>query len=103
VVQEQARDRVVPVAMLSLGCSISPDALQHFKGKHVRIYPSQDKAGIEARDRWVKQLRAAGASKIELFNFSAFQSMDGHAVKDLCEFTRLKLGGSEFGERTILP
>jgi hypothetical protein len=103
VVQEKAQDRVAPVAMLSSARLICPDALEHFKGKHVRIYPSQDKAGIEARDKWGNQLHAAGARKIEFFNFSVFQSIDGHAVKDLCEFNRLKLGGSDFAERHILP
>jgi hypothetical protein len=77
--------------------------LEHFKGKHVRIYPSQDKTGIEAKDKWANQLHAAGARKIEFFNFSAFQSMDGHAVKDLSEFNRLKLAGQDFTERSILP
>ena len=89
--------------MLSSEHLISSDALEHFKGKHVRMYPSQDKAGIEAKDKWGKQLQAAGARNLEVFNFSAFQSIEGHAVKDLCEFTRLKLAGSEFAERTILP
>ena len=102
VVQERAQGRVGPVSMLSSNL-ISSDALELFKGKHVRIYPSQDKAGIEARDKWIKQLQLAGARKIEQFNFSAFQSVDGHAVKDLCEFNRLKLTGGDFAERTILP
>ena len=102
VVQEKAQDRVGPVGMLSSSL-ISPDASELFQGKHVRIYPRQDKVGIEAKDKWVKQFQAAGARKIELFNFSAFQSIDGHAVKDLCEFNRLKLGGQDFSERTILP
>ena len=103
VVRENAQDRVAPVAMLSSARLICPDALEHFKGKHVRIYPSQDKTGIEARDKWGNQLHAAGARKIEFFNFSAFQSIDGHAVKDLCEFNRLKLAGQDFTERSILP
>ena len=102
VVEEKAQGRVGPVGMLSSSL-IASDALEHFKGKHVRIYPRQDEAGIEARDKWVKQLQAAGAHKIELFNFSAFQSAEGRVVKDLCEFNRLKLGGSDYSERTILP
>jgi hypothetical protein len=54
-IQEQAQDRVGPVGMLSLNL-ISPDALEHFKGKHVRIYPCCDKAGIDAAIRWKEQL-----------------------------------------------
>ena len=44
VVQEKAQDRVGPVGMLSSACLISPGALEHFKGKHVRIYPHMDQA-----------------------------------------------------------
>jgi hypothetical protein len=102
VVQEQAHDRVGPVGMLSLNL-ISADALQHFKGKHVRIYPCCDKAGMDAAARWQEQLQEVGAKKVDGFNFAALKSPDGRAVKDLCEFARLKLGGSDFAERTILP
>ncbi len=103
VVNENAQGRVAPIAMLSSAHPMTPEALQHFKGKHVRIYAAVDKAGIEARDRWGRQLQSAGASKVDLFNFNAFKSPEGRAVKDLCEFNRLKLGCSDFVERTILP
>jgi len=103
ILRENAQERVAPVAMLSSASLISSNALELFNGKHVRIYPSQDKAGIEARDKWLKQLQAAGPRELDVFNFSAFQSSEGHAVKDLCEFTRLKQAGCEFSERTILP
>jgi len=102
VVREKAQDRVGPVGMLSLNL-ISADALEHFKGKHVRIYACFDKPGLDAAIRWQKQLQEAGAKKVDGFNFGTFKSAEGHAVKDLCEFTRLNLGGSEFAERTILP
>jgi hypothetical protein len=48
-------------------------------------------------------LLEAGASKATFFNFAAFKSSEGHAVKDLCEFNRLKLGGSDFVPESILP
>lgn len=103
VVQETAQDRVGPVGILSSACLISAEALEHFKGKHVRIYPHMDEAGIKAAGRWQKQLQEAGARKVDFFNFSAFHSSQGSCVKDLCEFNRLKVAGSDFIERTILP
>jgi hypothetical protein len=103
VVRENAQDRVGPVAMLSSAHPISADALQHFKGKHVRIYPHLDEAGRKAAGEWQKQLQDAGAKKVEFLNFAAFRTNDGHFANDLCEFNRLKLGGSDFAERNILP
>lgn len=102
VVQEKAQGRVGPVGMLSLNV-ISVDALERFKGKHVRIYPCCDEAGIDAAIRWQKQLQEAGAKKVDGLNFGALKSSEGREVKDLCEFNRLKLAGQEFTERTILP
>ena len=103
VVQERAQERVGSVGMLSSACMIAPEALDHFKDKHVRIYPHMDQAGIKAADRWQRQLQEAGASKVDFFDFSAFQSSKGSSVKDLCEFNRLHTAGSDFNERTILP
>ena len=103
VVQERAQDRVGPVGMLSSASLIAPEALEHFRDKHVRIYPHMDQAGIKAADKWQKQLQEAGASKVDFFDFSAFQSSQGSSVKDLCEFNRLYVAGSDFNERTILP
>jgi hypothetical protein len=103
VVQEKAQGRVAPVAILSAESSIPPVALEHFKGRHVRIYPCRDKEGIAVAGTWQQQLKDAGAKKVDFFNFGAFQSSEGRAVKDLCEFNRLKLAGSDFNEGKILP
>jgi len=94
---------VGPVGMLSPAQLITPYALEHFKGKHVRVYPAGDQTGIDAAGRWQKQLQDAGAQKIDFFKFSAFKGSDGQVVKDLCEFNRLKVGGGEFAESRILP
>ena len=102
VVQENAQERVGPVGMLSSASLIAPEALEHFRGRHVRIYPHIDKAGINAAGKWQKQLQDAGARKVDFFNFSAFPSSGG-SVKDLCEFNRLTLAGSDLIERSILP
>ncbi len=45
VVQEDAVGKVGPVGLLSASCRIIEDALAHFKGKHVRIFPHLDEAG----------------------------------------------------------
>ena len=103
VVQEKAQDRVAPVGMLPGAHLISPEALSHFKGKHVRIYPSLDKAVIKASESWPGQLHKAGARKVEIFNFPAFRSFEGNWAKNLVEFNRLKLARSGYSERTILP
>ena len=102
VVRENAQERVAPVAMLSSGL-IASDTLEHFRGKHVRIYPCLDKAGINTVRGWEKQLHGADLKKLDMFNFGAVKSTEGQAVKDLCEFARLKCAGSDFVERNILP
>lgn len=103
VVQERAQKRVGPVTMLSSACLIAAEATEHFKGKRVCIYPHSDEAGIKGAARWMKQLTDAGAINVEFFNFSAFHSIEGGVVKDLCEFNQLHMAGKECGERGILP
>src|SRR6202000_2212228 len=85
VVEENAQDRVAPVAMLRSACLINSEALPLFSGKHVRIYPHIDKAGVEAAEKWQKQLIEAGAT-VDIFDFSAFSADEGDQIKDLCEF-----------------
>lgn len=98
VIDEGAEGRVGPVAMLSSACLISTEAVEHFQGKHVRIYPHTDQAGIRAAGKWQRQLNDAGARKVDFYNFGEFQ------MKDLCEFNRLRMtAGGSLTERTILP
>lgn len=86
--RESAFGRVGPVAMLSASCRISSDALPHFKGKHVRLYPHQDEAGRSAAVKWRKQLIGAGVAKVDYFNFAHFQPAETAKPKDLCDFNR---------------
>jgi hypothetical protein len=58
---EGLADRVGVVAMLGASNKIPEEALHHFRGKRVRIFPHADRAGMEAARRWEKQLRRAGA------------------------------------------
>ena len=52
---------VAPVAMLSAQVSISEETLVRFKGKHVRVIPHADEAGIKGAARWAHQLKSVGA------------------------------------------
>jgi hypothetical protein len=78
--REQDDERSIsPVAMLSANVSIHPEALPLFVGKHVRIVPHIDKAGITGAKQWQDQLLAAGAKSIDFVDLSLF----GKKVKDL--------------------
>ena len=69
VVQEQAQERVGPVAMLSSACSIAPDALGYFKNKHVRIYPHSDEPGIKAAKKWDRTVEGSRRQEAGFLQF----------------------------------
>jgi hypothetical protein len=75
----------VPVSMLSGSPRISEDAVNHFKGKHVRIFPHPDKTGLQGAARWQEQLTRAGA-RVDVFDFSRYERVDNQPVKDLEDF-----------------
>ena len=85
---EQASDyrsrgvHCVPVAMLSASPAICPDALSHFQGKQVRIFPHADEAGRRGGQRWADQLHRVVA-KVESFDFTGLRRMNGQPAKDL--------------------
>ncbi|MEI8287908.1 MAG: hypothetical protein WCH99_00430 [Verrucomicrobiota bacterium] len=79
---------VGPVAMLTSSCEIDPNSIDFFKGKKVRIFPHQDKPGVDAAERWENQLYKAGAKHVDFFNFRAFEFAAGSCVKDLCDFNQ---------------
>jgi hypothetical protein len=82
-----ARDaRCAPVAMLSASPKIHAEALPHFRGKRVRIFAHAERAGLVGADRWQAQLRGAGATQVDLFDFSAWRKADGAPVNDLWDF-----------------
>ncbi|MFN7139291.1 MAG: hypothetical protein ACK4UN_08130 [Limisphaerales bacterium] len=87
---ESVKDRVAPVAMLSASPEIHTDALPHFKGKIVRIFPHVDAngAGIKGAEKWRRQIIAAGATRVDLFDFSPYRRRKGERVCDFYEFTR---------------
>lgn len=91
VVEEKLVGRVLPVAMLTSSCDIAPEALVHFAGKNVRIFPHQDLPGIEAAERWQKHLIDANA-KVDFFNFKACE-VGAVKIKDLCDFNQQREAG----------
>lgn len=79
-------------AVAVLGASnhrLDPEALAHFRGKRVCLYPHCDDAGRKAAREWARQLKAAGAVRVSAFDLSALQLIDGSAGKDLADLCRI--------------
>jgi hypothetical protein len=81
-------DQVAPVAMLGASNAIPNDALRHFVGKQVRIFPHADEAGRDAGALWAAQLTAAQA-EVDGFDFGGLLRADDRAVKDLNDFAHV--------------
>ena len=96
VVEEGMVGKTAPVAMLTSSCELAAEALPHFAGKSVRIFPHSDQPGIDAAERWQKQLIRAQAVKVDFFNFRAIEIAAGTELKDLCDFNQQRgLAGSK--------
>ena len=81
--------RCAPVAMLSSSPEIHADALPIFKGKFVRIFAHAEGAGLKGAAKWQPQLQAAGAARVDVFDFSVYRKGDGSRVNDLWDFVHL--------------
>lgn len=81
-------DRIAVVAMLGASNRIPDDALRHFAGKHVRIFPDADDRGQEAGQRWARQLAGAGVT-VSGFSFAGLVQSDGSPAKDLNDFAHV--------------
>jgi hypothetical protein len=88
------------VAMFGARNHILDDALPYFAGKRVRIFAHDDKDGYDGARRWVKQLRAAGATA-DGYRFRGFRRSDGNKVKDLNDFVRLDYDQWESGRAAV--
>lgn len=77
---------VAPVAMLGASNTIHPDAIPHFSGRHVRIYPHADAnaAGENAALRWASQLQGV-AAHVTMVPIRTFARKD---VNELTEILR---------------
>jgi hypothetical protein len=86
--REGREGEVAPVAMLGASVKIHPDALPHFRGRRVRIFPHCDPAGHNAAREWTRQLHGAGAV-VDAFDLSKLRRSDGWPHKDLNDLTQL--------------
>jgi len=93
IVEADLRRKVGAVAMLTSSCDISADALPRFAGKNIRIFPHQDQPGIDAAERWQRQLIHAGAEHVDFFNFRAIEVGPDSKLKDLCDFNQHRGAG----------
>ena len=83
---EKKSNTVAPVAILGASNrALAPEALAHFKGKAVCIYPHADDAGREAARSWARQLKDAGAARVTAFDLSGLVKVDGTPGKDLAD------------------
>ena len=101
VVEEGRQGDVAPVAMLCASVSIAEQALPYFKGKHVRVFPHADEAGVKAARKWSQQLKAAGVAKMDFFDFARLKVAPGERVKDLCDLIGWRKSHPEY-ERKLL-
>ena len=85
IVANQLQHLWAPVAMLSAGVSISPDALPSFNGKQVLIcfHNDADHQVGQAALNWHRQLQSAGSTKISLLNTRKMSDLAGGGIKDL--------------------
>ncbi|MGI8482437.1 MAG: hypothetical protein ACR2MF_10315 [Chthoniobacterales bacterium] len=87
-VMEETLGAAQPLAMLGAAQRIAPDALTHFAGKHIRIFPHLDGAGAGAAVRWESQLRDGGIDA-HCYDLAGLTRDDGAPVKDLNDLTRV--------------
>ena len=93
IVEADLRRKVGAVAMLTSSCDISADTIHRFQGKYVRIFPHQDQPGIDAAERWQRQLINAKAEHVDFFNFRAIEVGPDSKLKDLCDFNQHRGAG----------
>ncbi|MBI1177847.1 hypothetical protein GC207_10470 [bacterium] len=83
-------DSVAPVAVLGASNHrLDPEALAHFAGKSVCLYPHVDEAGRKAAREWARQLKQAGAERVTAFDLSGLNLVDGTTGKDLADVCRI--------------
>ena len=103
---EKKTETVAPVAILGASNrALAPEALAHFKGKAVCIYPHADDAGREAARSWARQIKAAGAARVTAFDLSGLMKRDGTTGKDLADVALMSAESfeSEPKFREVMP
>ena len=92
VIEESRQGCVAPVSMLCASVSIAEQALPLFKGKHVRLFPHADEAGVKATRKWSQQLKAVGVAKVDFYDFARVKVAPNEHVKDLCDLIGWRKG-----------
>jgi hypothetical protein len=79
---------VSPVCMAAASYRIPSDALPFFKGKRIRVFVHDDRAGYAAGERWAAQLEDF-ASDVDGFSFSGLTDSDGSSIGDLNQLLKV--------------
>jgi hypothetical protein len=89
LVEDKEKD-VAPVGILGASNhALAPEALAHFNGKVICLFPHVDEAGMTAARSWALQLKQAGAARVTAFDLSGLVAVDGTAGKDLADVARI--------------
>jgi hypothetical protein len=81
---------VAPVGVLGASNHrLAPEALAHFAGKAVCLYPHCDEAGQKAARSWALALKEAGAARVTAFDLSGIVTTSGETGKDLADVCRI--------------
>ncbi len=104
--REGVAEAVGVVAVLgAANTRLAGEALAHFKGKVVRLFPHTDEAGRKGAREWARALVEAGASKVDAFDLSGLVRADGQPGKDLCDLLNIapkcKAGALKFQGRLM--
>jgi hypothetical protein len=91
---------VAPVCMAAASYRIPSDALPFFKGKRVRIFVHDDRAGYDAGERWAAQLDGF-ASDVDGFSFSGLTDTEGSSIGDLNQLLKVDYDCWEANRQTI--
>lgn len=88
---EKAAEKTSVVCVPGASVRLPQEALPHFQGKRIRIFPHLDAngAGAEAALRWETQLLAAGAALVECFDLSGITMPSGETVGDMNDLAML--------------
>jgi hypothetical protein len=90
-------EEMMPTCMPSAACNIAPEALPHFYGRDILLFPHYDGeggAGARTLVHWTRQLRDAGAASVRYFNFANYLDTETRRVfKDLNDFITARAAG----------
>lgn len=79
---------VAPVCMAAASYRIPSDALPFFKGKRIRVFVHDDRAGYDAGERWAAQLSGI-ASEVDGFSFGGLTDIEGSSIGDLNQLLKV--------------